>query len=446
MKHNDDRKEPLPSADLRQHDRDRPQPPVNRICDSFKRNMMSLPQTKNSTQWCETWMKRFSFRLTEASHLTNEQRHMYWAIVNKYISDYPLHPLNIPVKKALAFIMREPTRRKAPLVLFYTRVVRSPGHVEAILNTGSGNTSPVLPPSPCQTSAPPRNTGPKPLATPQTDFFIDALRSELQVRNYSRKTVRNYCRIIINFLRWLGSPPTPEDSSRIMQYNIYLKEQSGYAARTVNLYSAAISFFYRHVVKTVNITENVPRMKIGKPHPKVYSEQQIQRLIEVTTNPKHRLVLLLAYGCGMRLEEIHLLRRQQIDFDKNCIRIRKGKGRKDRIVMLDDRIKKLIVHYISDKPEIDHLFINESSNRVLSRRTIQEIFEHARKKAGLPKMGGIHILRHSFATHLMERGVDTRCVQELLGHANIKTTEIYTHVSTSMVSKIKSPVSYLGSF
>jgi integrase/recombinase XerD len=437
MNHNEDRYESMPSAGIRHHDRDCTQPPVNR-------HVYQL-QKKTAQQWRETWMRNYSVQLNKMDTLTGNERRMYWAIVNRYLTEHIDNPLRIPAQKTVDFIMQEPHRRKAPLALFYALTIRSPGHVETIKNISSGNPSPVSPSLP-KTSVSPRETGSEPSTAQNTGFLIDALRSELQVRNYSRKTVRNYCRIITNFLNWLGSPPTPEDSSRIMQYNIFLKENSGYAARTVNLYSAAISFFYRYVVKTVNITENVPRMKIGKTHPKVYSEQQVQRLIQVTTNPKHRLVLLLAYGCGMRLEEIHLLRRQQIDFDKSCIRIRKGKGRKDRIVMLDDRIKKLMMNYIAEKPEIDHLFINDSNNRILSRRTIQEIFEHARKKAELPKMGGIHILRHSFATHLMERGVDTRCVQELLGHANIKTTEIYTHVSTSMVSKIKSPVSYLDPF
>ena len=184
-------------------------------------------------------------------------------------------------------------------------------------------------------------------------------------------------------------------------------------------------------------------MKIGKPLPKVYSEQQIQKMIKATKNPKHRLILMLAYGGGMRLEEIRLLRRQNIDFDKNCIRIRKGKGRKDRIIMLDEGIKKVLKTYISSETIADYLFINNSNGEILNSRTIQLIFDHACRRAGVPKIGGIHTLRHSFATHLMERGIDTRCVQELLGHANIKTTEIYTHVSTAMLRNIKSPLSYL---
>jgi integrase/recombinase XerD len=154
-------------------------------------------------------------------------------------------------------------------------------------------------------------------------------------------------------------------------------------------------------------------------------------------------VLMLAYGAGLRLEEIRLLRCCHIDFDKECIRICKGKGRKDRIVMLDEGIKKMVMPYIAENPEIDYLFVNDTSNKILSSRTIEKIFDHACRRSGVPKVAGIHSLRHSFATHLMERGTDTRCVQELLGHASIKTTEIYTHVSTGMLKKIKSPISYI---
>ena len=111
--------------------------------------------------------------------------------------------------------------------------------------------------------------------------------------------------------------------------------------------------------------------------------------------------------------------------------------------MLDEGIKKVLQSYIAEKPTMDYLFINDSAETLLTSRTISKIFDHACKRAGVPKIGGIHTLRHSFATHLMERGIDTRCVQELLGHANIKTTEIYTHVSTAMVRNIKSPLSYL---
>ena len=421
----------------------------NRLCDRIidSRKQAASFQQKSADEWRQWWMKQYSYELAKQNGLSEKQQQMYWAIVNRYLMENSGNPRAIRHNRVAEFISNEPDRRSSPLLLFYANTVPSPTHVELIKRikqqNGSTKTATVeqptnnavktVEPSPCNQSSGVHYT-----------LLLESMRKELLVRNYSRRTIRNYMRVVSDFLRWLGSSPTPEDAPRIMQYNIYLKEQSGFAPRTVNLYSSAISFFYRHVVKTSNITENVPRMKIGKPLPKVYSEKQIRQLITVTNNPKHRLILMLAYGGGMRLEEIRLLRQQNIDFDKNCIRICKGKGRKDRIIMLDEGIKKSLEVYFSEKPGINHIFINEISGKILSRRTIQEIFEHSRKKAGLPKIGGIHTLRHSFATHLMERGIDTRCVQELLGHAHIKTTEIYTHVSTAMVRNIKSPLSYLN--
>lgn len=434
MNHDDNPNESVPSADHRYRGSSSSNPPVNRHIDQLNK--------KTAQYWRKAWMNRYSVQLKNMDTLTENQRRMYWAIVNRYLAEHTGHPLGIPTGRTVDFIMHEPHRRIAPLVLFYTSTLPSPEHIRKIESIRLENDRPVT------TRPPACKTDPhvSPLAaqsTEATGYLIGSLQKEIKSRNYSKRTIHNYTHHVSRYLQWLGCAPSAEDTPRIMQYNIILKEQCGYSARTINLHSSAISFFYRHVIGTTDITGNVPRMKTGKPLPKVYSEQQIQKLINVTTNRKHLLVLLLAYGCGMRLEEIRLVRRHHIDTDKNCIRIQKGKGKKDRIVMLDELIKKVILQHLSEKPSIDYFFINDSNNNILSRRTIQEIFQHARKKAGLPKIGGIHILRHSFATHLLERGVDTRCVQELLGHSSIKTTEIYTHVSTSMVRKIKSPVSYL---
>lgn len=293
--------------------------------------------------------------------------------------------------------------------------------------------------------SPPINSSPSTKTTTQDPIssLVKKLCIELKVRNYSRKTIRNYHNAVVPYLRWLNCIPTTYDTDVLMQYSLYLKEQCNYAPRTVNMYLSSISFFYRVVIKCNAASDTIPRMKPGKSLPKVYSEQQIQRLISAVINRKHRLVLLLAYGGGLRLDEVRTLRKKHFDFDKDCIRIEKGKGCKDRIVMLDPTIKKELTDYFTDDPAIDYLFTNHLSGELLSHRTIAKIFENACYKSRVPKIGGIHTLRHSFATHLLEHGTDTRCVQELLGHASLKTTEIYTHVSTSLIRKIKSPIAFI---
>lgn len=269
------------------------------------------------------------------------------------------------------------------------------------------------------------------------------LEQQLSARNYSKRTITNYRSIIREYLRWLGKEPGGDDSLAIMNYTIYLRDEKGYASRTVNLCCAAIQFFYREVIKVMPDKVKIQTMKTERSLPKVYSEQQIERIIGAAQNPKHQLILMLAYGCGLRLEEVRTLKRTCFDFDKNVLRLRKGKGKKDRIIMLDAFIQQELEKYLKSIGKQEHLFLSEQTNDLLASRTIGKIFDNACKKAGVPKLGGIHTLRHSFATHLHEHGTDIRCIQELLGHATSKTTEIYTHVSTKMIGKIKSPIGYL---
>jgi integrase/recombinase XerD len=183
-------------------------------------------------------------------------------------------------------------------------------------------------------------------------------------------------------------------------------------------------------------------MKTGRQLPKVYSEQQVEQIIKAPASLKHRLVLMLAYGCGLRLEEVRTVRSGDFDFDKILLRLRCGKGRKDRIVMLDPVIAETAQGFLKHRT-VGHLFTRDGSSEPLDRRTISKIFDNACAKAGVPKLGGIHTLRHSFATHLLEHGTDLRYIQELLGHASSKTTEIYTHVSARVIGNIKSPISNL---
>ena len=182
-------------------------------------------------------------------------------------------------------------------------------------------------------------------------------------------------------------------------------------------------------------------MKTGKQLPNIYSEQEIGRMIAVTTNPKHRLILMLAYGCGLRLSEIMCLKSNNFDPDRKLITVRQGKGKKDRILMLDDVFLPELNAFLKDGKGRVWLFEGSTPGEPISARTISLVFDHACQKADIPKRGGIHSLRHSFATHLLENGTDLRVIQELLGHNSSKTTEIYTHVSKAVIAKIRSPLS-----
>jgi integrase/recombinase XerD len=221
-------------------------------------------------------------------------------------------------------------------------------------------------------------------------------------------------------------------------------EARKYSPRTVNLVTAAIQFFYLNVLKSRLPVEYLPRMKTGRPLPKVYSEKDIEKILSADMNPKHRLLLMIAYGCGARLSEIRYLKRDDIKIDRDLILIRQGKGKKDRIVMLDPIIKIEIERYLKMNLSTIYLFEGYSPGIPLTTMTISKIYHHACEKAGITCLGGIHTLRHSFATHLLEHGTDLRFIQELLGHSSSKTTEIYTHVSAKAIGKIRSPIAHLN--
>ncbi len=185
-------------------------------------------------------------------------------------------------------------------------------------------------------------------------------------------------------------------------------------------------------------------MKTGRPLPKVYSEQEISKIIAAVENPKHRLMLMLAYGCGLRLNELRHLQHEDFEFDRSIINIRKATGMKDRTVMLDQILKPKLEDYFKSTHTQSWFFEGQYPGKMITSRTIELVYDHACLKAGIKKKGGIHYLRHSFATHLLEQGTDLRFIQELLGHSSSKTTEIYTHVSKSAITRIRSPLAKIS--
>jgi integrase/recombinase XerD len=274
--------------------------------------------------------------------------------------------------------------------------------------------------------------------------LIIGLERELRVRNYSPKTIKNYRAFATDYLSWLGQSPTENDIQAIKRYQLHLKENRCFAARTVNLATAALLFFYKNAMEYSMQGKLLPRMKTGRQLPKVYSEQDIEKMLAATTNIKHRLILMLAYGCGLRLNEIRHLKRENFELDRTMITVRHGKGKKDRMIMIDEVLKPELDLFLKSAAGKVWLFEGQFPGQKIAARTVSLIFDHACGKAGVLKKGGIHTLRHSFATHLLEQGVDLRFIQELLGHSSSKTTEIYTHVSKSALAKIRSPLSKIN--
>jgi len=243
-------------------------------------------------------------------------------------------------------------------------------------------------------------------------------------------------------------PWTPKNISvdAIKDYfrNKKLKDKNN--ATTVNLKRDAVKFFFDKVVNAPEVIKEVPRMKVSKKLPVVLSQEEVVSMIEATQNPKHKLILMLAYATGLRLSEAATLSQTDFDWDRQLIHVRRGKGRKERVIMFSPVLKKQIQDYINVFKPKEFLFENTSTNRHLSRRTMQAVFYHALEKVKIKKKAHFHTMRHSFSTHLLEQGVDLRAVQVLLGHSSSKTTEIYTHVANHYIQGIKSPLDNLSLF
>lgn len=272
------------------------------------------------------------------------------------------------------------------------------------------------------------------------DSILNEVVEKSQLRNYSSSTIKNYTGSIKGYLNYINKKPHQNDKKIIEEYLIHLKNIRKNRPRTINLTTAAISFLYNEIFNCFNTSKSIPRMKPGKPIPKVYSLNQVQNIINATNSDKHKLMLMLAYGCGLRLKEIAEIRFNDINWDRNLICIN-GKGSKERQIMLDPIIQEALDKYHKQHPNQYFIFEGIKPGQPISRKTIHKVYQYACEKSKVKRIGGIHTLRHTFATHLLEQGADIRKVQVVMGHSNIKTTQIYTHVSTNEISKIKSPIS-----
>jgi len=205
-----------------------------------------------------------------------------------------------------------------------------------------------------------------------------------------------------------------------------------------NLFLNAIKFYYQNVLRNAQKIE-IQSAKTPKGLPVVLSRIEIRNIIESAKNPKHKLLLSLAYGAGLRVSEAISLKVRDLDLLELTIHIRQAKGQKDRISVIPESISDKLKNLIAGKENSDFVFASERGGK-LTARTAQKVFENALRLSGTKKNATFHSLRHSFATHLLENGTDVRYVQELLGHRNIRTTQIYTQVTNPQLKNIKSPL------
>jgi site-specific recombinase XerD len=262
----------------------------------------------------------------------------------------------------------------------------------------------------------------------------------LEYRGYSEQTIRSYTVHVRNFLEVFGGDDLAGiDYSDIREYIIGYIGSRNLSRSYQNQMINAIKIYFDVVYRRVLTSLELPRPRKSRKLPEVFSKEEVGRILEVTINRKHKVIISLIYGTGIRLSEAVYLRIEDIDEGRGVINIRGGKGRKDRVVILPGNLLELIKEYRREYIPKEYLFEGQGGGRY-SPRSIQNVVKKAIAKAGIVKCASVHTLRHSFATHLLESGVDLRYIQELLGHKSSRTTEIYTHISNDRIRGIKSPL------
>jgi site-specific recombinase XerD len=268
--------------------------------------------------------------------------------------------------------------------------------------------------------------------------WTEKLKTELHARKYSRKTISVYVYYNRDLCRVLQKNPeeiTEGDFKKYMAYLDIVKDQS---SSSMNLALSAVRFFYTNVLKK-DFARNLYRPRQDKRLPGVLSRTEIQQLLDTEQNPKHRLLLMLAYSSGLRVSELVALKREHVDFNRRTLLIYGAKGRRDRLTLLAERAAAFLKEYCELYGITGWIFPGQKGGHI-QIRTAQSVFDKAAAKALVNKQVSIHSLRHTFATHLLENGTDIKYIQTLLGHRNLRTTERYIHIARSSVLRIQSPL------
>lgn len=266
---------------------------------------------------------------------------------------------------------------------------------------------------------------------------------QLEIKAYSEHTIRTYVTEFLHLLQLIGNRSIDNlDAKKLKDYFLYCVKTLNMKERKMNGKINAIKFYFEQVLHQPKMFFDIPRPKKPQTLPKMLSKADIKKIFSVTHNQKHLLILKLCYGMGLRVSEVVNLKISNIDSKRMQVHIQGAKGKKDRYVNLPHSILGLLrEYYKAYRPKI-WLFEGQYGGNY-STRSVQAVFKRAMKKAGIHKQIGVHGLRHSYATHLLESGADLRFIQELLGHYNIKTTQIYTHVTNTSIKNIKSPIDTL---
>lgn len=268
---------------------------------------------------------------------------------------------------------------------------------------------------------------------------IKQFQQTIEIQHYSKDTIKSYTFHIDKFRNYYGDNITKENILRHLHY----LTNKGFSASTINVTRAALLYYANKVLHKDILPKDITTIKRAKPLPKPISMEIIEKIIDNTPNLKHRIVLEILYGSGLRLGEVVKIEWNDIGFVEGILRVNNGKGNKDRLTKLGENVIKHLLDYKESRYNKLSIYVFDSMARPqthISKKTVQKILENSCKKAKIKEHYNIHQLRHSYATHSLEAGVDIRKIQEALGHSSPKTTMIYTKVTKDTIKGMISPL------
>jgi site-specific recombinase XerD len=271
------------------------------------------------------------------------------------------------------------------------------------------------------------------------------MTQDLRIRNYSPRTIDTYIRAVARFAEHFGKSPRNLGAEHIREYQVYLVEEKKASWSLFNQTVCALRFLYNVTLDRQEVVEHIPFSRSERKLPEVLSMQELAHFFEQISNLKHRTVLMTMYGTGLRISEALNLRVRDVDSERGVLRVRHGKGGKDRYVPLSPKLVELLRTYWKACRPQEWLFPGESEKRPMDPSAVQKACAWARQKARLEKSVTTHTMRHCFATHSLEAGTDLRTIQHILGHGNLSTTSVYLHVATGAERQARGAADLLGS-